>query len=81
MDAISKVTDSSAWSHDPELMQKLDETYRKHLGPHTDSDESRNSSPSGLGVVLFRTRWYLLRTLPGLGVGSILQLPRSITRV
>ncbi|KAN0132431.1 hypothetical protein V8E53_009857 [Lactarius tabidus] len=42
MDAISKVTDSSAWSHDPELMQKLDETYRKHLRPYIDTDGTHN---------------------------------------
>ena len=43
MDAISGVTGSSAWSQDPELMQKLDETYRKYLRPHIDADGSRNS--------------------------------------
>ena len=43
MNAISGVTGSSAWSQDPELMQKLDGTYRKHLRPHIDTDGSRNS--------------------------------------
>ncbi len=43
MDAISGVPGSSAWSQDPELMQKLDETYRKHLRPHIGTDGSRNS--------------------------------------
>lgn len=38
MDAISGVTGSSAWSQDPELVQKLDETYCKHLRPHIDTD-------------------------------------------
>ena len=42
MDAISGDSGSSAWSQDPELMQKLDETYRKHLRPHIDTDGSRN---------------------------------------
>ncbi len=43
MDAISGVPGLSAWSQDPELMQKLDETYRKHLRPHIGTDGSRNS--------------------------------------
>jgi hypothetical protein len=42
MDAISGGTGTSAWSQDPELMRKLDETYRRHLRPHRDSDGSRN---------------------------------------
>ena len=44
MDAISRGTGSSAWSQDPELMQKLDETYCKHLRPHIDTDESLDGS-------------------------------------
>ena len=43
MDATYRVTSSSAWSQDPELMQKLDGTYRKHLRPHIDTDVSRHS--------------------------------------
>ena len=43
MDAISGVAGSSAWSQDTGLMQKLDETYRKHLRPNIDTDRSRNS--------------------------------------
>ena len=43
MNAISGVTGSSAWSQDLDLMQKLDETYRKHLRPHVDTDGRRNS--------------------------------------
>ncbi|KAH9016132.1 hypothetical protein EDB85DRAFT_2021856 [Lactarius pseudohatsudake] len=42
MDAISG-HGSSAWSQDSELMQKLDETYRKQLRPHIDTDGSRNN--------------------------------------
>jgi hypothetical protein len=42
MDAISGATGSSAWSQDPELMQRLDETYRKNLRPHLDTDGSCN---------------------------------------
>ncbi|KAH9173731.1 hypothetical protein EDB89DRAFT_1957396 [Lactarius sanguifluus] len=42
MDAISG-HDPSAWSQDSELMQKLDEIYRKQLRPHIDTDGSRNS--------------------------------------
>ena len=44
MDVISGVIGSSAWSQDSELMQKLDETCRKHLRPHIDTDGSRNSA-------------------------------------
>ncbi|KAH9029333.1 hypothetical protein EDB83DRAFT_2526189 [Lactarius deliciosus] len=44
MDAISGVPGLSAWSQNPELMQKLDETYCKHLRPHIDTDGSRNSA-------------------------------------
>jgi hypothetical protein len=45
MDAISVATGSSSWSQDPELMQKLDETYRKHFQVHLyiETDGSRNS--------------------------------------
>jgi hypothetical protein len=43
MDAISGATGSSSWSEDPKLMQRLDETYRKHLRPHIYSDGSGNS--------------------------------------
>ncbi|KAI9439561.1 hypothetical protein H4582DRAFT_1941543 [Lactarius indigo] len=43
MNAISGLRGSSDWSQDPELMQKLDETYRKHLRPHIHTDGSRNS--------------------------------------
>lgn len=43
MDAISGATGSSAWSQVPELMQKLDDTYCKHLRLHIETDGSRNS--------------------------------------
>ena len=43
MDAISGVTGLSAWSDDLELMQKLDDTYRKQLRPYIDTDGSRKS--------------------------------------
>ncbi|KAH9051920.1 hypothetical protein EDB87DRAFT_628442 [Lactarius vividus] len=43
MDAISGLHGLSAWSQDSELMEKLDETYRKQLRPHIDTDGSRNS--------------------------------------
>ena len=44
MDAISRGTGSSSWSQDPDLMQKLDETYCKHLRPHIDTDGSLDGS-------------------------------------
>ena len=43
MDDISAETGSSAWSQDPKLMQKLDESYCKHLRPHIDTVGNHNS--------------------------------------
>jgi hypothetical protein len=43
MDAISGVAGSGAWSQNPELMQKLDETYLKYLRPQIYTDGSRSS--------------------------------------
>ena len=86
MDTISKGTGSSAWSQDPELMQKLDETYCKHLRPHIDTDGSLDGSHNDIAkaawesVILLRTRWRLLRTVSELGVGNTL-LPKSIASV
>jgi hypothetical protein len=42
MDSISAKSESSAWSQDPELMQRLDKIYCKYLRPHIDTDGSRN---------------------------------------
>jgi hypothetical protein len=44
MDAISGASRSRVWSQDPELMQRLDETYRKNIRPHIDSDGSRKAA-------------------------------------
>ena len=44
MDFISGIRGSGAWSQDPELMQKLDETYRKHLRPPINTDGSYSSA-------------------------------------
>ena len=43
MDDISIGIGSNAWSQDPKLMQKLDETYCKYLRPHIDTVGSPNS--------------------------------------
>ena len=45
MGAISGVSGLglSTWSQDPELMQQLDETYRKRLRPSVNTDGSLNS--------------------------------------
>ena len=48
MDAISRGTGSSSWSQDPDLMQKLDETYCKHLRPHIDTDGSLDRNHSDI---------------------------------
>ena len=43
MDKISAGTGPRVWSQDPELMQRLDEIYCKHLRPHIETAGSRNS--------------------------------------